>query len=489
MLVGPMRPFAHLIVGDRTDDLFGRLLHAAVGSGRWETMSIRFTSFGLRAGASMLALACGDEDMTYMIPPEVNVEAEGPTFGQHVSPIFNDKCVRCHQEGGIGPFRLDDYQTAKSWSNRIAAATEARIMPPYLMETGGECGSFDESTALSAEQIATIAEWVRAGAPEGTQTQLALPALPTLTEAREWTTPLYAPVIQGGVLAAFDEYRCFRIELGLDADTWTTGVEVLPGNPQIVHHVVGFLVDPDAPALAGTNTEMMAALHQADPTREGWPCFGNAGEGIAVESVPVSWGPGTGAYSFPGGTGVRVRKNRELVVQVHYNMATPGSEGQEDQTVVKLRLADAVERQAIFLLPDPLLESLSSDPVTLPPGRELVPFTWVRSLETMLGGPALEGIELMSSGAHMHERGRKWTLELDSGSGFECIGRVNRWDFGWQRKYDYAVRPVLPPGAQFRTTCEYDTSGDTEAVLPGWGTRNEMCLSVMMVAFPPGVFF
>ena len=35
-------------------------------------------------------------------------------------------------------------------------------------------------------------------------------------------------------------------------------------------------------------------------------------------------------------------------------------------------------------------------------------------------------------------------------------------------------------------TCEYDTSRDTQPVLPGWGTRNEMCTAIMMVALPPG---
>jgi hypothetical protein len=36
-----------------------------------------------------------------------------------------------------------------------------------------------------------------------------------------------------------------------------------------------------------------------------------------------------------------------------------------------------------------------------------------------------------------------------------------------------------------QATCEYDTSADTAPVLPGWGTRNEMCLTVLMVALPP----
>jgi hypothetical protein len=449
-------------------------------------------SFSGCAGVLLVLSGCGGQDRTQTLALD-STETAIPTYGEHVSPIFNEKCVHCHQIGGIGPFRLDDYQTARAWSNRIVAATEARVMPPYLMETGGECGSFDESRALRDDEITTIAEWVRNGAPEGRQTQLTLPALPTLREAPAWRTPVFQPRIQGGALAAFDEYRCFRIDLGLGADTWATGVEVLPGNTQLVHHVVGFLVDPNAPArggnVQGSNAERMEALHGEDPSREGWPCFGAAGEGIQVESVPIQWGPGTGAYSFPGGAGIRVRQSHALVVQVHYNMATPGSEGQMDQTIVKLRLADAVERQAIFAMPDPMLDTLATgEPAALPPGQSAVPYTWSRSLEAILGQAPPVPLELVSVGAHMHERGRRWTYEIDNGNGFECIGRVNRWDFGWQLKYDYVERPVLTGHSQLRLTCEYDTSGDSEPVFPGWGTRNEMCLSVMLLAFPPGVF-
>jgi hypothetical protein len=136
-----------------------------------------------------------------------------------------------------------------------------------------------------------------------------------------------------------------------------------------------------------------------------------------------------------------------------------------------------------------MLDTLGTDePAVLPPGQKSVTYTWARSLEEILGAPVAVPLELISLGAHMHGRGRKWTYELDNGSGFECIGRVNRWDFNWQRKYDYAVPPVLTAGSQLRLTCDYDTSADSEPVLPGWGTRNEMCLSVMMLAFPPGVF-
>jgi hypothetical protein len=40
-----------------------------------------------------------------------------------------------------------------------------------------------------------------------------------------------------------------------------------------------------------------------------------------------------------------------------------------------------------------------------------------------------------------------------------------------------------------RVGCEYDTSADTAPVLPGWGTRNEMCELTLGVVFPPGFSF
>ena len=42
------------------------------------------------------------------------------TFWQDVAPIYNSKCVRCHQQGGIAPFRLDTYADAWTEGGYIA---------------------------------------------------------------------------------------------------------------------------------------------------------------------------------------------------------------------------------------------------------------------------------------------------------------------------------------------------------------------------------
>ena len=42
-----------------------------------------------------------------------------------------------------------------------------------------------------------------------------------------------------------DDYRCFLLDPGLEDDAFLTGIDVLPGNPEVVHHVILFQVPPE----------------------------------------------------------------------------------------------------------------------------------------------------------------------------------------------------------------------------------------------------
>jgi hypothetical protein len=458
------------------------LLAACGGPSRAPDRSLDATPEASMAGASATESPAvpGDDGRN------VATTGDAPSYWQDVAPVFYDKCVGCHQAGGIAPFALDDYPIARQRANQIAAVTAARIMPPYLMETGGSCGSFDESRALSAAQIELLQTWANAGAPEGQRRDLSRPELPTLGEGRAWSTPEFTPTVQDGALAQFDEYRCFRVELGLSGDSWVTGWEVTPGNPQLVHHLIAFIVDPAAQTANGSNDEIMQALDAESPDRDGWPCYGAAGESVRVESSPVVWAPGAGAVGYPYGVGIRLRQNRQLVVQVHYNLARAEARGQSDQSRIQLRLADSVERQGFFLLEDEFLDAPPGE--SLAPGQASVSFSWTKSASSALGGLALPvALDLVAVSPHMHTRGRAWTLELGNSGAFSCIGRVPRWDFNWQSMYTYTTPPQLRSGSALRLTCEYDTSADTEPVLPGWGTQNEMCLATLLLALPPGL--
>jgi hypothetical protein len=384
---------------------------------------------------------------------------------------------------------LTDYEPARQRAEQIAAYTADRIMPPFLIETGGSCGSFDESIALTDAEIATIGEWAALGAAEGTPVAATTRPLPLLEGGRDFELPTFEPAVMGGPLAEFDEYRCFPVEHGLTSDQFVTGYDVLPGNAAIVHHVLAFIVDPNRMVDGRSNQEIMQALDDESPDRVGWPCFGMAGDGVEVESAPVIWAPGQGVVNYPRDLGVSFKRDRVLVTQVHYNLADGSPATPTDQTKVRMRLESSVARQGIFLLADDLLRGLADGtPQPLPAGQESVVVEWTRQARE-LGLPEELPTELVGMFPHMHERGRKYTFEVSNGSGFECQGRVNRWDFNWQRIYDYAEPIPFDADTQVRVTCDYDTRGATADIMPGWGTRNEMCFVMTMLALPPGVFF
>jgi hypothetical protein len=449
----------------------------------------------LACGAVALLAACGESDETLTTSSaesEVGTaEASQPTFWADIAPILNEKCSSCHQAGGIAPFALDNYADAAQWAPLAAAMTASRVMPPYLMQVGGECGSFDEGDALTDEQIALIGEWANSERLEGTPAPMT-PRQPFhLTEGVDVSTPEFTPAIEGGALAQFDEYRCFPIDPGLEEEAYITGFEFQPGNTRLVHHVIAMLVDPSAPSYVDgqSNAQVMAGLDQQDPARAGWHCFGEAGEGVAVEGALGGWAPGTDPYVFPEGIGVRVQPGRRLVLQVHYNMADPSVIGQSDQTRGRLQVRPSVERQAVMLLADSFLGTLGNDrPDVLEPGSPNARYSWTRSAGD-LGIPPGVPAEALFVAPHMHGRGRKYTLEVGRDGAFDCQGHIERWDFNWQRLYHYTTPLPIDASSAIRVTCEYDTTGDTQPVLPGWGTQNEMCELNMMLAFPPGVQF
>ena len=405
------------------------------------------------------------------------------TFWQDVAPIYNQKCVACHQAGGLGPFALDNYVDAAANAADELLQTSLDHMPPYFMVHDGSCGDFQAAAALTAGEKATIAAWVNGGRAEGTPVALTLPPMPALTGAVDVATPTFAPVPQGGALAENDEYRCFVLDPPNKTDAFLTGYDVSPGEPSIIHHVLAFVVDPQAQGSGGmTNGAIMKSLDDASPDRLGWPCFGGAGDGLNVASVPVTWAPGQGVVTYPDGMGAPIHANDKLVVQVHYNLIDPASVGKTDTTTIHMHFEPTVSRQLAFLLPDPFLDSLGNPtPDTLPAGEDDAKYTWTKTGKQIgLGG--VTSADLVAVMPHMHGRGLRQTMTLD---GTTCASHLEGWDFHWQKFYFYGTRPKISQNTQFQVTCEYDTAADTLPVSPGWGTGNEMCLNVLMIALPP----
>ena len=441
----------------------------------------------------VLALpACGGSD-DQPNRPGPSTDAVPVTFWKDVAPVVQQRCLSCHREGGIAPFRLDNYETARLRAPLMAAAVKSRTMPPWLATGDGTCGDFEGSAWMSEAEIQTITRWADSGAPEGTPpatpaATLQPPPTPSLGEsAVDVASPSYRPQPRGDSLAHADDYRCFAVDAGLPGPQFLTGYEVVPGNPAVIHHVLLLQVDPTKVLADGrTNADVMRALHDASPEQEGWPCYGLAGEGVEVSGVPVTWAPGMGVVRFPQGTGVLMSPKVQLVMQVHYNLENRVLAGRPDVTRIRLDLAKTVERPGFFDDQDEFLRTVrNSTPASLPPGQKRAEYTWEIGYDAALTATGAPYFDVFGIFPHMHGTGRTQKVEIIKPAGPAlCAVDVRDWDFDWQLYYLYKQPLRLERGDKVRVTCGYDTSGRRDAVLPGWGTANEMCFLGLFLVPP-----
>jgi len=386
------------------------------------------------------------------------------TFYENVAPILYAQCIGCHHAGGIAPFPLTDYASAKANAAAIASTTGARTMPPMPVNGSGICNLYANARWLSDADIATLATWAAQGAAEGDPRKApAMPAPPTTLDAPDAVVDIgvtYTPA--GATGHEDDDYRCFLAAGPAPAAAFLVGYEVVPGDARVVHHVIAYQpADDDAAAAA-------RALDDAEDG-PGYTCFGGPG----VNAAPIAlWAPGTGAVLLPTGTGLPLAADRPWIVQIHYNLAQGAF---PDRTRVKVRLTQGPVRSAVFA-------PVADLDVRLPPGLASVEAT-----STTPQDPSAP-YTVYGAAPHMHTLGRTMRVDVSNDAGPACLVDVDRWDFHWQNVwwYEQPIHVVGPQSISIR--CDYDTTTRTDTVTWGEGTADEMCISYFYLvpdAVPP----
>jgi mono/diheme cytochrome c family protein len=125
------------------------------------------------AAAALFALAPG-----LLSAQESPADGE-VTFSRDVAPILQRSCQGCHNPTGVAPMSLVTYQDVRRWAPRIRQKTQLRdragAMPPWYVEKDIGIQHYKYDPSLSDEELATIAAWVDAGAPEGDPAHLPAP--------------------------------------------------------------------------------------------------------------------------------------------------------------------------------------------------------------------------------------------------------------------------------------------------------------------------
>jgi mono/diheme cytochrome c family protein len=113
----------------------------------------------------------------------------GVTFTKDIAPILQRSCQQCHRPAGVAPMSLTTYDEVRPWARAIRHRTglgpRAGVMPPWFVEKDIGIQRFKDDPSLSDEEIATIAQWVDSGAPQGNAGDM--PAPRNFADTDKWT--------------------------------------------------------------------------------------------------------------------------------------------------------------------------------------------------------------------------------------------------------------------------------------------------------------
>jgi hypothetical protein len=406
--------------------------------------------------AVLAAAGCGAPGMAPGEAPQplasaAHARSAAPDWYHDVQPIVQSRCIGCHTAGGIAPFPLTSYEDAFFQNQTIAAAVQTRRMPPWMPAEA--CLPLRDARRLEPAEIDTIVSWSIAGAPAGdpgeTPPPIAPPAGLGSVDARLDPGIDYVPHPDPAA-HPHDDYHCFALDPGLTEDRDVVGIEVLPGQPSLVHHVLLFAVPPAA----------AAAADDAEPG-PGWTCFGGPGV-TAIPAIVGGWAPGSGPTRAPEGTGIPVAAGSALVMQVHYNLdhAAPIA----DRTIVQLQYASGRVSRPARVLP------LADLGFAIPPGAS--------GYRTSVGVTFPQPATLWGLAPHMHTLGRHIRVEKDGA----CLIDIPAWDFHWQQAYFLKDPLAIAAGSRVTLTCTWDNP-TARTVMWGEGTSDEMCLSYLYLTF------
>jgi thiol-disulfide isomerase/thioredoxin len=345
------------------------------------------------------------------LPPAPAPRSDEPvTYTRHIAPILRQNCVACHRPGAVGPFSLLTYRDAARRAEFLREITASRRMPPWKPRPGH--GVFLDTLRLTDHELALLARWAEAGAPEGDPADL--PPAPQFTEGWQLGRPDYVFQIATPLevpASGEDLFRSFVIPLPLDADRYVVAFELRPGNPMVVHEARLFVAD----------------------------------SGAELTRPPLwEWTPGTIPRRTPPGAGLRLRSGSDLVLVLRFH---PSGKPETDRTRLGIYLSPTPPPRFVIGIP------LATVDIDIPAGARRH-----RVVATASVPADAHAYTLMP---HAHQLLRELTLTVTFPDGeVQRLLWIDDWDPGTPGPYHFVKPVALPRGTVLELVGVYDNSAD-----------------------------
>ena len=352
-------------------------------------------------------------------PSRTQHRAEAVSYIDDIVPILQDHCVACHHDGGIAPWSMSSHVMVQGWSKMMREVVMTRRMPPGQIDPHVGKPIVDV-VGLTPTEKQQLVHWIDAGALMETGADDPLTALTFDNPRYTLGEPdmVFKVPAQSIPATGIIDYRYIPVELNLDEDVWVRAIEFIPGDRQVLHHVIAYLASP------------------ADKTVRG------RRNGSARGASVGGYAPGRQPDAFRDNSGRLITKGSNLLLQMHY---TTSGKATVDETEVGLYLYDepptyimagGVAGQRRFLIPAHAKE------------------------HTLEGEQLIErDAYLYSMTPHMHFRGKymNYSAVYPDGSS-ELLLSVPRYNFNWQFSYELEEPLFLPAGTRLVTKGAMDNS-------------------------------
>ena len=349
------------------------------------------------------------------------VERPRVTYYERVSRILQNRCQRCHRPGTAAPFSLSSYGDAKRRAAMIELVVSEGTMPPWF--SVGDTGPWRNDARLLEEERRDLLRWIRDGMPAGDPEHEPLP----VSYPEGWTIepdlvvdipPNEVPA--EGVLDYIYRYA----ETGVDEERYIKAVEILPGAPGVVHHILFWNESP----------ELLEGWRSRDPEV--------VGKFEILEHFIAMMVPGQEATVFPHGFGRSLPADSTLKVQFHY---TPNGVASTDATRIGFEFSDEKPLRIVE-------SNVSADfKFAIPPHAKNHEVTGRFTFP-------IDG-SILSLLPHGHLRAKSFRIELIRPDGSEeLLLDIPDYDFNWQLAYEYMKPLEVEKGSILQATGWYDNS-------------------------------
>ena len=341
------------------------------------------------------------------------------SYANDVAPILEQRCVTCHQEGGIAPFAMSSHQMVQGWSPMIRETLITKRMPPGQIDAE-YTNDFHGVNHITVEETQKLVHWIDSGAKNEGNTD---PLAELQTEVVKWGhgEPDMIVDIPPQTIPASGtvEYRNLVLPLDLPEDKWVKAVEFVAGDTTVLHHIIAWAQAPDNGSGRGG-------------------AFGILNQGIGLGA----YAPGNAINTYPEGAGFPLEQGSGLILQMHYT--TSGKEA-VDASQIGIHFWDEEPER-------PILGGSAADLEI-----DIAPFE--ANHEMVATKKFRKDSYLTMVGPHMHYRGydANFKLVYPDGSEEEVLN-VPNYQFNWQKTYDFKEPKYMPAGTEMVFRATFDNS-------------------------------